>query len=361
MTGQILSDAHLLGLGSKFTTEELIQAVVDWHFNPGTGSPFWLRRASELGFDPRRAVRTVSDLEKFPDLSAELATVPVRDLLPQGCRGPVRVFESGGTIGPPKRIIETGSRRRALAWVDMVMRRHGVARTGAWLHVGPTGPHIVGRSVGLLAQARGTVCFYLDFDPRWARRLISLGDHDGAHAYIEHILDQVHAVLVNQEVSVMVVTPPVLEAACARPDLEKLLQQRLQALIWTGTSMSEETLRLVADDIFADKTVIGWYGNSLMGIAPQRPPRVGDQTRCVFAPYHPFALVQVIDPATGQPAAEGERGRVRVNLLTRDMFLPNVVERDSVVALGSVDEYGPGLAGVSPYRGAPETIIEGVY
>lgn len=361
MNDPTLTDAQLLGLGSRFTTDELIQAVVDWHFNPRTGSSFWLRRAAELGFDPRRDVHTVPDLQMFPDLSAELAAVPVHDLVPQGCRDPVRIFESGGTLGAPKRIIETGSRRRALAWVDTVMRRHGIAETGAWLHVGPSGPHIVGRSVGLLAQARGAVCFYLDFDPRWARRLIASSDHDGAHAYIEHILDQVHAVLANQRVSVMVVTPPVLEAACARPELEKVLLQRLQVLIWTGTSMSDETLRLVADEIFADKTVIGWYGNSLMGIAPQRPPRPGDQARCVFAPYHPFALVQVTDPATGQPVADGQRGRVRVHLLTRDMFLPNIAERDSAVALGPVDGYGPGLAGITPYRGAPDTIIEGVY
>lgn len=361
MNWQEASDAEVLGLGSDFTADELVQAVVEWHFNPRTGSPFWLDRLSGLGFDPRREVRSVADLGRFPDVSADLVTAPVRSLVPRGCLDPVRVYESGGTLGPPKRIVETGSRYRALHWVDTVMRCHGVGQTRAWLHVGPTGPHIVGRSVGLLAEARGAVCFYVDFDPRWARRLVSNGDLDGARDYVAHILDQVLDVVANQEVGVMVVTPPVLEAACARPELEKLLVQRLEALIWTGTSMSEETLRLVSEEILPDRTVIGWYGNSLMGIAPQRPPVASDPVRCVFTPYYPFALVQVIDPGTGEQVRPGERGRVRVNLLTRDMFLPSVPERDSAVAIAPVTGYGPGVAGVTPYQGVPEKIIEGVY
>ena len=30
-----------------------VREVVQWHFSPETGSPFWLGRAASLGFDPR--------------------------------------------------------------------------------------------------------------------------------------------------------------------------------------------------------------------------------------------------------------------------------------------------------------------
>jgi hypothetical protein len=362
MTGHPHSDATLLGLGDRFTADELVQAVVAWHFDPRTGSPFWLERAAGLGFDPRRDVRTVSDLARFPDVSAELTRVPAGTLLPRGCQDPVRVFESGGTLGSPKRIIETGSRRRALSWVDSVLRRHGTADDrGGWLHVGPTGPHIVGRSVGLLAEARGAICFYVDFDPRWVRRLLRRGDRAAAGEYIAHVLDQVQDVLSSQQVSVVVITPPVLEAASARPELEKLLSRQVRTLIWTGTSMTAETLRLFSEEVFPSVTMIGLYGNSLMGIAPQRPPRPDDPVPCVFTPYHPFALVEVISPGSGKPVPPGHRGRLRVNLLSRDMFLPAVPERDSALRLPPVDGYGPGLGEVAPYRGQDQEIIEGVY
>jgi len=42
-----------------------VQEVVDWHFDPATGSPFWLERATTLGWDPRREIRTFADLRRF--------------------------------------------------------------------------------------------------------------------------------------------------------------------------------------------------------------------------------------------------------------------------------------------------------
>jgi hypothetical protein len=39
------------------------------------------------------------------------------------------------------------------------------ARAGDWLYIGPTGPHIVGRSLDVLAGHRGSLCFYVDLDP----------------------------------------------------------------------------------------------------------------------------------------------------------------------------------------------------
>ena len=31
-----------------------VREIVQWHFNPETGSPFWLEKAKTLGFDPRK-------------------------------------------------------------------------------------------------------------------------------------------------------------------------------------------------------------------------------------------------------------------------------------------------------------------
>jgi phenylacetate-coenzyme A ligase PaaK-like adenylate-forming protein len=88
--------------------EAFIQAAMQWHFDPATGSPYWLRRATMLDFDPRRDVKSIEDLALFPNIVNELRDVRVQDLIPQGY-GPnpdiVGVYESGGTTGAPKRVV----------------------------------------------------------------------------------------------------------------------------------------------------------------------------------------------------------------------------------------------------------------
>jgi len=89
--------------------DEFIKAAMEWHFNPETGSPFWLRKAETLDFDPRADVKSHHDLWLFPNVTNELRDVPARDLLPRayGIGDVLGVFESGGTTGAPKRVLCT--------------------------------------------------------------------------------------------------------------------------------------------------------------------------------------------------------------------------------------------------------------
>ena len=81
-----------------------LRETVEWHFNPETGSPFWLEKARGLTFDPRKEVRRFADLQKFPLFEDEwLRGGPVRRWVPKGLKDkPIYVFETGGTTGIPK-------------------------------------------------------------------------------------------------------------------------------------------------------------------------------------------------------------------------------------------------------------------
>jgi hypothetical protein len=83
----------------------------------------------------------------------------------------------------------------------------------------------------------------------------------------------------------------------------------------------------------------------------------------VFRTFRPRSVVEVVDPDTGKRVAPGERGRVLVHLLTKDLFLPNVMERDTAVRIASgLSEDGDDLADVQPFRPASGAqVIEGVY
>ena len=39
-----------------------VRQIVEWHFNPATGCPFWLDFASKLSWDPRKEIHRYADL-----------------------------------------------------------------------------------------------------------------------------------------------------------------------------------------------------------------------------------------------------------------------------------------------------------
>ncbi|MEY9873004.1 hypothetical protein ABH931_002485 [Streptacidiphilus sp. MAP12-33] len=341
-----------------------LQETLHWHFSPETGSPFWLRRRDSLGFDPLTDIESLADLRRFPDVSDELRTVPADLLVPAGAAGnPFEVYESGGTLGAPKRVVEHSSRMEGVDWVETMLPAFG--GSGHWLHVGPTGPHIVGRSVRRLAQLRRSMFFTVDFDPRWVKLLIRTDRRQLADEYVQHVLDQVELIAQSQDIRVLFITPPVLEALCGREKLYARLADRVTGIIWSGTSISGTALRLLQTEFFPQAEVRGIYGNSLMGIAPQRAPEPGDTHACVFRTFQPRSIVHVVDPESGERVAPGERGRVLVHLLTKDLFLPNVMERDTAVRIaaeGADPDAGDDLADVQPFRQvAGAQVIEGVY
>ena len=73
--------------------------IVQWHFNPETGCPFWLDYAAKLDWDPRTEIRDYNDLDRFGLFQDEwLRGGPVRRWVPKAYVGrPVYVFETGGS------------------------------------------------------------------------------------------------------------------------------------------------------------------------------------------------------------------------------------------------------------------------
>ena len=89
---------------AKTRLDAHVREIIEWHFNPATGCPFWLEFAAGLDWDPRREVRAFEDLKRFPPFEDEwLRGGPVRRWLPKGFAGkPLFTFETGGTTGVPK-------------------------------------------------------------------------------------------------------------------------------------------------------------------------------------------------------------------------------------------------------------------
>jgi phenylacetate-coenzyme A ligase PaaK-like adenylate-forming protein len=347
--------------------DEFIQAAMQWHFSPDTGSPYWLARAESLEFDPRADVRDFEDLSLFANVTDELRDVRAEDLIPRGYgRHPdvVGVFESGGTTGAPKRIVMLRDWwDRMLAWQVAQLEAHGVPRDRNWLVLIPSGPHMAGEMMRRQATALGGMRFTIDMDPRWVKKLIAAGKADEADAYAEHLIDQAAFVLQTQDVGVLMSTPPLLERLARREDLVELVCRNVQAIEWGGAHMDADTRQLYRTEVFPGLMLHGGYGSTMvLGGAPERL-HLTDEDPCIFDPFSPYVTFSVVDPGTGRRVAYGERGQVVMNHVSKSFLLPNNLERDLATRIRPpAGHVGDSVGDVSPVqRFGDETVIEGVY
>jgi len=354
-------------LGTRPDPDEFVCAAMEWHFAPETGSPYWLRRAKTLGFDPRRDVKTVEDLRLFPNLVNELRNVHVEDLLPRGY-GPhpdvVGVYESGGTTGAPKQVVVVRDWMDKLtAWMGASLDAQGFPRNVNWLLALPTGPHAVSEWMRQLVVARGGIKFSIDMDPRWVKKLIAAGKATEADAYAEHLVEQAAFLLRSQQVGVLMVTPPILERIARHDDLVELVNEKVAGIIWGGAHMDADTRHLYRTEVFPGVKLRGSYGSTMIlgGTLEREGP--SDEDACVYDPPSPFITFAVVDPDTGRPVAYGERGQVVMNHISKNMLLPNNLERDLATRVpppaGQVGDSVADPTPVGQFDG--ETVIEGVY
>ncbi|OBH83241.1 AMP-binding protein [Mycobacterium sp. E2989] len=344
--------------------EAYLRAAIAWHFGEDTGSPFWLRAAATLDFDPIADVRDFADLRLFPNLVNELRDAPVEDLIPRGYGDPPPVpliFESGGTTGAPKRTAQLPD------WVEQVVRWQtedfaagGFQRGRGFLCLMPSGPHGVGYFSRLVAERLGAIFHAIDIDPRWVKKIAARGAASEVAAYIDHVVEQAVFVLRTQNVANLHTTPPLLEAMARDDRVVDLLNDKIRYLLLSGAHVDADTLDLLRG-IFPATTITIAFGSTM--VLSQAVTRTADDDAFVFDPRTPYVVFWVVDPDTGDRVPYGQTGQVVMNHISKGMFIPNNLERDLAVRMpGPAGELSDSVAAVRPastFEGEP--VIEGVY
>ena len=347
--------------------DQYIRAAMKWHFGRDTGSRFWLERARSLEFDPRTDVRSFDDLALFPNVTDELRDVRVADLIPRGYGDRpdlVGVFESGGTTGPPKRIVFLRDTwERNVAWMTARYGALGVPRNRDWLALFPSGPHMVGELWRSHAAAMGACLLTIDMDPRWVKKLIAADRRDEADAYTEHLLDQAAFALETQDVGVLAATPPLLERLARREELVALIRDKVRAIVWAGAHMDADTRALLRTDVFPGVALCGLYGSTMVLGGAMERSGLSVEDPCIFDPPSPHISFWVVDPETGRKVEYGERGQVVMNHVSTSFLLPNNLERDMATRIRPPEgQAGDSVADVTPVRAfGGAAVIEGVY
>jgi phenylacetate-coenzyme A ligase PaaK-like adenylate-forming protein len=341
-----------------------LRSAVAWHFGEDTGCAFWLRAAKNLDFDPLTDIHTFDDLRRFPNLLGELRDAPVEDLIPRGYGTPVPIpliFESGGTTGSPKRTAQLPD------WVEQVTRWQvedfamgGFVRGSGLVCLMPSGPHGVGYFSREVSRRLGSAFHGVDLDPRWVKKLTARGAAAEVSRYVDHVLEQAQFILQTQNVANLHTSPPLFDAIARDDRLVDLVNQRIRYVLLSGAHIDVDTLELLRD-IFGQTTITVAFGSTM--ILSQLMTRATQDGEFVFHPRSPYVVFWVVDPDTGERVAHGERGQVVMNHISKGMFIPNNLERDSAIRVpGLPGQLGDSVGEVAPVATFDgEAVIEGVY
>ena len=346
-----------------------VREIVQWHFSPETGCPFWLDWASKAGWDPRAEVQGFDDLKKFGLFEDEwLRGGPVRRWVPKGLADkPVYVFETGGTTGIPKSRINIEDFRIDYEMFSDTLPDSNFPKGANWLMLGPSGPRRLRLAVEHLAQYRGGISFCVDLDPRWVVKLIKKGWMEHLKAYQEHVIDQAVTILsAGHDIKCMFGTPKLVEALANRleSDGSSIREAGITGIFCGGTEMGPQWARFAMEELLGPEVYLAaTYGNTLMGLAASKPLGPEDQYKITYYAPQPRAVLQVVDFDDPEKVVEyGETGRVMLTTLTKEFFVPRFQERDEAEREPPTERFPwDGVSGVRPFHGFAATTTVGVY
>ena len=340
-----------------------VREVVEWHFNPETGCPFWLERARTLDFDPRKDIKTYDDLDLFGNFQDEwLRGGPVRRWVPKAYADrPIYTFETGGSTGVPKSRIAIDDFRIDYEMFSETLPDESFPKGADWLMVGPSGPRRLRLAIEHLAQHRGGICFMIDLDPRWFIKMLKLGESEMAQTYKNHVIDQALTLLrAHDNIQCLFTTPKLLEALCEKVSLKKM---GIKGVFCGGTEMTPQFHRFAVEELLDGIYFAPTYGNTLMGLAVHKPFDPADNYAIIYYPPLPRAMVEIVDPDKPTRIVDyGETGRARLTTLTKEFFMPRFLERDEAERERPCETYPwDGVRNVRPFSRFQAKVVEGVY
>jgi phenylacetate-coenzyme A ligase PaaK-like adenylate-forming protein len=345
-----------------------VRDTVAWHFDPQTGTPFWLERVKTLGFDPRKVVKSFADLNKFGLFEDEwLRGGPVRRWVPKALQHkPIYVFETGGTTGIPKSRINIEDFRTDYELFSDTLPEQYFPKGANWLMLGPSGPRRLRLAVEHLCHYRGGICFCVDLDPRWVVKLLKRGNMQEVNAYKDHCIEQALTVLsANHDIKCMFTTPKLLEALAAALERKgsSIKKAGILGIFSGGTEFTPQFTRFAVEELLEGVYMTPTYGNTLMGLACSKPIGPEDGYKISYYSPQPRAVVQVVDFDNPDRVVDyGMTGRVMLTTLTKEFFMPRFLERDEGEREPPYEKYPwDGVSGVRPFRGFAATTTVGVY
>ncbi len=351
---------------AKQALDQHVREIVQWHFSPDTGCPYWLDYAKHAGWNPVDEIQTFEDLTRFDHFDDEaMRYEPHERWIPKPYAGkPFKIFETGGTTGMPK---------QRISWEDHLIDYSEFSdaldieypdmfpRGANWLMLGPTGPRRLRLSIEHLANVRGGSCYFIDLDPRWVKKAIAEQQFDIANAYKDHVIDQAVEILKHRKINCLFTTPKLLEALDEKLNV---IEAGIKGVFCGGTSMTPQVIRFLVEEVLENEAaLVPTYGNTLMGLARPKPVSAEDNFALTYYAPQPRAVLRVVDPDDTQRTVDyGKWGRVELTTMTQEFFMPRFLERDEAIRREPCKHFAwDGVGEVRPLGFSEKKTIEGVY
>ncbi len=302
--------------------DERTIAILRLHFDPINGSLFWLKRQEKLGFDVRDRLRTFADLDLLGRVdSQDLRNYSVFEWLPKIFfpeRSSLILGESAGTSGKPH-ITLYREREFYQAFIIPfleIAQKCGFPRQSPWLWIGPSGPHIIGKVVRVLAREMASPDpFSVDFDPRWVKKL-KLGSYS-FQRYLDHVVDQALTILERENIEILFTTPPIVTRLTQRLSNRQLGQ--IRGIHYGGMVISAHQMNEFKA-CFPNAIHLSGYGNTLFGVLMESEDKL--RTHIDYTVPDSRLLFRV------ENRTDENRGQICFTRLDQSVFLNQVMERD---------------------------------
>ncbi len=357
--------------------DEWLPSVVSRHFDPDLGSQYWLNKEKALGIDAMEEIKVFDDLKILgPMCEDDLRKYPIEHFIPKlflDHKSDFILGETAGTTGRPK---VTAYRKKEfhaifVDWFAFIAGKRDFPTGGNWIWIGPSGPHIIGKAVGPVANKMGAMDpFSIDFDPRWAKKMQP--ESIGSKRYLEHVLDQAMDIIETQEIDVLYTTPPVLAALALRMSDQK--RMAINGVHYGGISIEKEALKRFKEENFPNAVHISGYGNTLFGLCLEIEASLAYDLD--YFPLGPRMIVQVVETDDGKMSDSErlskvvdyeEEGQVVFHRLDEIFFIPNMFERDKAIRIPPTSkaiDYGitqDGVRNPSLLESSKQVVKTGLY
>ncbi len=318
--------------------DELTRQIIDLHFDPKSGSSFWLKQVenpnSKLDFNPRDEIETYDDLkEHFPIYTQnDFRGVPTHEFVPKSILKRYKKyvpFRTGGTTGDPIRVPYL---EETIGTINEYWKKfldlHNFPTEEKVLYIGPSDAQAIGYfAVNGLSKILNSPVFPVHVDASWIKEKLKEGNMNEFQEYMKYIMKNALNVFEREKPSILFSTAKIIEMLPQYIQIETLSEQ-INGVIHGGIEMSEDVYRLFKEELFNEKPILGCYGNTLFGAAFQAPPTNKNDFSMDYYPTYPLVSFEVIDPQTGEFVEDGERGQVVFTRMTPECFIPKKIERD---------------------------------
>jgi hypothetical protein len=349
-------------LSSTLDIDTYIQAVVDLHFHPEYGTPYWLDRSDDLDFDPRAEINSISDLTKFPPADEEaLRDSPLRYITPQYYDiTEIDISNSTGTTGQKKSMPygRPVSDDMGEWYAYHVSQRSPI--DGDWFAVGPYGlyeQHLV-----RAANACDQVCHFVGIKPKFLKKQGRVLQEmtDGLGGFLRSIpnltaglkgMARLDATISAAEDIVTTQSFQHMASGIGIPQqLHPILETKgptdpadVETLLMSGGHVPEETRAELAQ-LYPNASIVPMYATSFTGACIDH----WKTDHVAYYPMAPTAFLDVVDQDQ-QRVSTGERGRTAIHRVGADFFWPMQIERETARREPARDPFcWGGIAAIEP-------------